>query len=99
MRMHANRAADVCGYTHGGMPTKHMCLLANALNNVVDPASVHMLATVSAHMHGCGYTHGPKTLLGADGYTCGCIRTDIRMYADTNTEACQRHICVYMRKY
>ena len=99
MRMHTNRNADVCGHTRWHAPTKHMCLHANALTNVLDPDSVHMLATVSAHMHAWGYTRGLKTLLGADTYTCECIRIGIRMYADTNTEACQRHICVYMRMY
>jgi hypothetical protein len=53
MRMHANKAADVRGYSHGGMPTEHRCLHANALNTLVDRASVHVLATVSAHMHAC----------------------------------------------
>ena len=82
MQMHMHKAADKCGYTHEGMPTKHMCLHADALNNAVDPASVHMLPTVSAHMHACGYTRGPKTLLGADTHTCECMRIRLRMYAD-----------------
>ena len=82
--------------THDGMPTTHMCLHANVLNNVVDPANNHVIANVSAHIHACGYTCGSKTLLPADTYTCGCIRINMRMYADTHGGMPTTHVHVHV---